>query len=223
MIIVIGASKGLGKRIAKRLANWSDLLVLVGREKSSLELVLKEIELTKKNVVTRVVDISNPEHITAFVNDISKYEEPIRGFINTAAGFYKGNFIDENNDSIDDLLSTTFAGPVRLLSKILKTVRLSDPFDIINITSVGAATNLDSSKSSALHITTKAAAHLFGVVVGRELASKGVRFCNIAPGTFARNGRPGIPEESIVDTIEFIMRLPNEMMVESIIIRPTHI
>lgn len=221
MIVIIGATKGIGRVIAHRFSNRDELLVLSGRDTDSLTSLYKEIKVLKDNVFIEPIDISKPESIDKFIEKLSCYNEPLEGLINTAASFYRGTFFDESQKSIEELLATTFAGPVLLISKVLKHLKLAVPCDIINITSVGAATNLDSSKSSAFHITTKAAIHLFGVITGRELASSGVRFCNIAPGTFARNGRTGIPENSIADTVEFIFNLPPEMYIESIVMRPT--
>lgn len=221
MIIIIGASKGLGKAIADRLSRSEQMLVLAGRTRDSLQKAVEDLHIPQSRVIIEPVDIASVTSVENFVQQLQTANQRVRALIITAAGFYKGPLLEQSEQSIDQVVATTFSGPLRLITRLIKTVPLADPLDIIDVTSVAAATNLDTSRSSVMHVVTKAALHLFGVTSGRELASRGIRICSIAPGTFAKQDRPGIPVATIVDCIEFVIKLPREAWIESLVIRPT--
>ena len=222
MIIIIGASKGLGRTLAKKLSHWQNTLVLTGRNQQQLSAIADEIRETRKGkIFIRQLDLMHSKEVEEFVDFVVGIDEPVRAIVNTVAGYYKGSFINESIQSIDELVRTTFTGPIHLIAKMLQAARRSNPFDIVNITAVSAATNLDTSRSSIMHVTTKAAIHLFGLTAGRELSTAGVRFCSIAPGTFQRHEHLGIPESTIADCVDFVLKCPAEAWVESIVIRLT--
>ena len=117
---------------------------------------------------------------------------PIRALINTAAGFYRGKFYDQSFGSIDRLILANYTGPVLLTSKLLQAGLRSELIDIIHVTNVNSSTTLDSSSSSSMHTSSKAALNIFSRIAGRELVSDGVRLTVLAPGAFARDGRKGV-------------------------------
>ena len=133
----------------------------------------------------------------------------------------KGKFKYQPIESINELLKTNFSNVVYLISQLVRLENLSKPFDIINVTSIAAGTNLDTSRSSSLHISTKSALHNFDKILGRELIEDGIRLTSLAPGTFARKGRIGIEENVICSIIHFLIDLPAQAWIESIDIRPT--
>lgn len=223
--IVLGAGKGLGRTICTRLSGKFKCLILAGRSRENLEITLSQL---KQQVVDpeiefqiRQIDLSNRDSIRTFVTSLKDLAIPIRAFVNTAAGFYKGTFYDQSFDSIDQLLSTNYAGPVLLTSMLLQEDLRDELIDIIHVTNINSSTTLDSTRSSAMHTSSKAALNIFSRVVGRELVNDGVRLTVLAPGTFARNGKEGISEESLAHIVEFLLTLPNDSWIESIDVRPT--
>jgi short-subunit dehydrogenase len=172
MIVIVGASRNLGKVVAQRLASWDEDLVLAGRSDESLKAVANELPLRSERIHIIPFDLGVKEDVDQFVYRLSALKVPLRAMVLTAAGYYKGELLDETSESIDELLHTTFAGPVRLITQTLRTVPFGTPLDIVNITSVAAGTDLNTSRSSVTHVVTKAALHLFGVASGRELVSR---------------------------------------------------
>ena len=223
--IVIGAGKGLGRTICHKLSGKFKCLILAGRSRDNLEVTLSELKGRPANpgteLLIRQVDLTDRDSILAFVESLRNLRIAIRALINTAAGFYKGNFCDQPFDSIDKLISANYTGPVLLTAKLLQEDLKSELIDIIHVTNINSSTTLDSSRSSSMHTSSKAALNVFSRVVGRELVSDGVRLTVLAPGTFARNGREGISEESVANIVEFLLTLPDDAWIESIEVRPT--
>jgi len=223
--IVLGAGKGLGRTICHKLNGKFKCLILAGRSRENMEVTLVELKKQTSSIETDFVispvDLTDRDSILAFVKSLKELPIHIRALINTAAGFYKGKFCDQPIDSMDQLISANYTGPVLLTAKLLQENIRSELIDIIHVTNVNSSTTLDSSRSSAMHTSSKAALNIFSRVVGRELVSEGVRLTVLAPGTFARNGREGISEETIAQIVEFLLTLPGDSWIESIEVRPT--
>lgn len=223
--IILGAGKGLGRTISHRLSSTFKCLILAGRTRENLETTLDELKSLEGNqdVDFRIkqVDLMDYDSIVTFVESLKEVGTPIRALINTAAGFYKGRFYDQPLDSINKLISANYTGPVLLTSKLLQENLRSEVIDIIHVTNINSSTTLDSSRSSSMHTSSKAALNIFSRVLGREVVNDGVRLTILAPGTYARNGREGLSEESIAQIVEFLLSLPNDAWIESIEVRPT--
>jgi short-subunit dehydrogenase len=223
--IILGAGKGLGKTISHKLSRTFKCLILAGRTRENLETTLSELKTTagNKDVDFRIkqVDLTDYDSIATFVESLKEVGLPIRALINTAAGFYKGRFHDQPIDSINKLISANYTGPVLLTSKLIQENLRSEVIDIIHVTNINSSTTLNSSRSSSMHTSSKAALNIFSRVLGREVVSDGVRLTILAPGTYARNGREGISEESLAQIVEFLLLLPNDAWIESIEVRPT--
>ncbi len=223
MYIILGAGSGLGRKIAKKFYEKANTLILAGRSIEHLketEEIFSGFDQNTK-VYVETVDLTQDDSINNFINRLEKYPDKVRCLVNTAAGFYKGLLHEQSMSSIDLLLKTNYAGVVRLMCDLIKSLDHKIPLDIINVTSISSATNLDTSRSSSIHIGTKAALHTMGKVLGRELISEGIRISSVAPGTYSRKGRKGIQEDVIVDIVEFLIDLPKEAWIESIDVRPT--
>lgn len=223
--IILGAGKGLGRTIAYKLSSRFKCMVLAGRTRENLEITLSELKKQECNrdvdFMIRQVDLTEYDSIVQFVESLREVCIPIRALINTAAGFYRGKFYDQPADSINKLISANYVGPVLLTSKLLKENIRSEVIDIIHVTNINSSTTLDSSRSSSMHTCSKAALNIFSRVLGREVAKDGVRLTTLAPGTYARDGRDGVSEESLVRIVEFLLSLPNDAWIESVEVRPT--
>ena len=224
-VIVLGAGKGLGRTICHRLSGRFGCLILAGRSRENLEATVSELRRQAPNLgtesVIRQVELTDRDSILAFVESLKDIAIPARALINTAAGFYRGKFRDQPFDSMERLISANYTGPVLLTAKLLQEDLKGELIDIIHVTNVNSSTTLDSTRSSAMHTSSKAALNIFSRVVGRELVSDGVRLTVLAPGTFARNGREGVSEESIAHIVEFLLTLPKDAWIESVEVRPT--
>lgn len=74
VVIVTGASRGIGRRIANLFAKEGAKLVLVGRDTEQLEMVKKAIEEIGAEAIWIQADVSNPNDITRMVEQtLQKY------------------------------------------------------------------------------------------------------------------------------------------------------
>ncbi|MCH1623961.1 2,4-dienoyl-CoA reductase [Fredinandcohnia quinoae] len=89
VVIVTGASSGMGKYMAKRFASEGAYVVITGRTLEKLEDTKKEIETFKDQVLIVQMDVREHSHVEHMVNETDKAFGRIDYLINNAAG----NFI----------------------------------------------------------------------------------------------------------------------------------
>ena len=78
MIILIGASSGIGLRLINELIQYDDILATYNRKKINIKIKNK-----KNNLIIKKLDISNENNIKKFVNDNSKVLKRVT-FLNLA-------------------------------------------------------------------------------------------------------------------------------------------
>ena len=78
MIILIGASSGIGLRLINELIQYDDILATYNRKKINIKIKNK-----KNNLIIKKLDISNENNIKKFVNDNSKILKRVT-FLNLA-------------------------------------------------------------------------------------------------------------------------------------------
>jgi NAD(P)-dependent dehydrogenase (short-subunit alcohol dehydrogenase family) len=219
-IVVVGGSGKLGQVVSAVLLEQEYGIILMGRNTVKLEEVHSHLGLGG-DIHCVPVDLTNIASVRSACKRLAGLGVVLRGMVNCAAGFYRGPFAAMTDDMVTQLLYANFAGVVLLIKCLLPEMRT--PIDIINITSLGSATTLDASRSSALHITSKAALEIFDSVLGRELAKEGIRVTTVAPGTFAKPGVPGIPLVDIALVVRMLFDLPQSLRVETVALFPNGI
>lgn len=82
--VITGSAQGIGKGIAKRLANDGFAIVLSDMNEEVLQGTVKEFKEKNINVASFVGDVSNPEDQIALVNTAVEHFGSVDVFINNA-------------------------------------------------------------------------------------------------------------------------------------------
>ena len=195
--VVFGGTRGLGRALAQELLSRH-----------------AKVSIVAGHISYFCADLTDSLSLRTLATNLEQVEPPVSVVFLTAADFYKGSFADLSPDKVTHLVMANFTGPVLFARLILPTLQKNAYADIVNVASISSATNLDTSRSSALHIASKAALHTFGTCLGRELASERIRVTTLAPSALAKNGRPGIPLQDLAELAVNIVDLPPTLRVE---------
>jgi NAD(P)-dependent dehydrogenase (short-subunit alcohol dehydrogenase family) len=139
VIIVTGASRGIGKAIALRLARDGGRLVLAARDKAALANVVSEIEAGGGSATSLAADLRSVESPVALVDVALKTYGAIDIVVNNAGATRRGDFFELTEADWQDGFALKFFGAVRLTRAAwphLKKRRGS----VLNIIGVGGRT-----------------------------------------------------------------------------------
>ena len=178
--IVTGASRGIGKEVAKELAE-SGITVIANYNKSEEEAKKLQQELEEKNFKLEIfkADVSKREDVKKLVEyTIEKYGK-IDILINNAGISEYKLFTDETDEDWDKLINTNLYSAFAMSQEVITNMVHNKKGCIINISSIwgivgGSLEVLYSISKAGLDGMTKALA--------KELGPSNIRVNSIAPG-----------------------------------------
>jgi 3-oxoacyl-[acyl-carrier protein] reductase len=179
--LVTGASRGIGREIALRLAEEGAFLVLNCTERGveKAEAVLAEIRGKGGDGMVKAFSVSSPAAVDAAIEEITKVKGAINILVNNAGIARDNLFMRMKEDEWDDTLNTNLKGAAFCARAVTRPMMKAREGVIINISSVvGQMGNAGQAAYSA------SKAGLFGLTktLAKELASRNIRVNAVAPG-----------------------------------------
>ena len=177
--VVTGASRGLGRAIALKLAEEGMDVAIVARSKSLLETVQREIEAKGRRVLVHVADLREPAAAPAAIAAVTARFGKLDLLVNNAGATRRGDFLELTDEDWADGYALKFFGAMRMARAAWPHLKHSHGA-IVNIAGVGGRTGsseftIGGSVNAALALLTKALAD-------RGVAD-GVRVNAIHPGS----------------------------------------
>ena len=114
-IIITGASSGIGKSCARKLAAEGARLILVGRD----EKALSEVVPADNPRIYRC-DVTEEVEVTQLFSQLKQQEKEINGWVLAAGTHSLRPLMMESTDSLKHLLSVNYIGSIGLLGIALK-------------------------------------------------------------------------------------------------------
>ena len=112
VIIITGASSGIGKALAFALAKKGNKLVLAGRNKEKLNAVLHKINEVNISTISIVTDVCKKEDCKNLINKCITEFGRIDVLINNAGISMRALFNESDLEVIDKVMNTNFWGTV---------------------------------------------------------------------------------------------------------------
>ena len=113
--IILGATGGIGRQLAKELARSLDHLVLVGRDADKLSQVQKELTGSKARLSILTLDMLDQVALEAFVENLDADL-----LVNCAGLSYFSRGSDLDSASEQDLWQVNYHVPVQLIKQLVK-------------------------------------------------------------------------------------------------------
>ena len=177
--IVTGASKGIGKAIAKIFAQAGTHVVCVSRTKDDLNILKKEILNDGGSVSIYSCDVSNFDEVEGLIRNTVEEFSKIDIIVNNAGITRDGLIMRMNEENWDDVINTNLKSCFNLTKAVSKIFLSQKHGSIINITSVvGIKGNAGQSNYAA----SKAGIIGFTKSIALELGGRNIRCNGVAPG-----------------------------------------
>jgi len=170
--IVTGASRGIGRAIAMRLAKDGALVILCARDEEKLNEAVREIDEAGGIATSIPLDLRMPENPARLVDFAMEVDQGIDIVVNNAGATKRGGFLELSDDDWADGFALKFFGAVRLTRAAWPHLKASRG-SVVNISGGGGRTPgaefaIGGSVNAAMQSFTKATAEL-GIADGVQV------------------------------------------------------
>lgn len=181
--VVTGASSGIGRAYAERLAAKGMDLVLVARRAERLDELKRDLEAHDVSVQTVVADLSRAEDIARLMTDLETISVEL--LVNNAALAHYMPFAQLPTDRARELVDLNVLAPVLLTKAVIPAMVKQGRGSVINVASLLAfsgAARAPHLPNRAVYAASKAFLVTFTEILAGELAGTGVTVQVVCPG-----------------------------------------
>jgi 3-oxoacyl-[acyl-carrier protein] reductase len=177
--LVTGASQGIGRAVALRLAQDGAAVALAARNEEKLKAVAAEIASAGGSAEVFVLDMASEESIKATAKAVLAHFGKLDVLVNNAGITRDNLLLRMKRADWDDVLQTNLTGAFLLTQAVMGSMIRARSGRIINISSVVGRMG---QAGQANYAASKAALIGFTKSLAREIASRGVTANVVAPG-----------------------------------------
>jgi short-subunit dehydrogenase len=136
VVLITGASSGIGKALALGIADKNVQLILAARRMEELKSLQAACEQKGANCFCLFIDVASPKSIAAFVSKVTNQFSQIDVLINNA-GISQRSQAEETGLEVDRrIMEVNFFGPVNLAKSLWQLLTKSGHANIVLISSV---------------------------------------------------------------------------------------
>ncbi|MCM2255936.1 MAG: 3-oxoacyl-[acyl-carrier-protein] reductase [Vicinamibacteria bacterium] len=179
VVLVTGASRGIGRAIARAVAAEGAVVVLAARDEAKLAEVRAEIEAAGGKAATLALDVAKRESVEAAFAALLAAHGRIDGLVNNAGVTRDGLLLRMKDDDWEAPLRTNLTGAFLCTQAAIKPMLKQRAGRIVNIASVVGMTG---NAGQANYAASKAGLIGFTKSVAREVASRGITCNAVTPG-----------------------------------------
>jgi len=205
--IVTGGSKGLGKVIAKQLAQEGASVVINGRDMNALEEATHEIRQEGVRITAIQADVSKSGDVKAMIDKVVEDYGRIDILINNAAVFAESvRIMDLEEEEWDRLMTTNLKGVFLCAKAVIKQMIKQKSGKIVNMTSFTGKTgrvvySTFGGPTKAHYCASKAGIISLTKSLAYELAPHNINVNGVAAGSVAPEGTPEEKKEMIIPLV----------------------
>ncbi|MBN9190594.1 MAG: SDR family oxidoreductase [Microbacterium sp.] len=231
-VLIAGAAGGVGRAVALAAASDGATVLLLGRDRHSLDAVRAEVAEDRGTAHIAVADATSAAEVDDAVEALRRDAGGIDVVVNAVGLNLKARRLDEVDEAgWRSLLDTNLTAAFLLTRAVLPGFRAGGGGLLIHISSVAA---LVPDMSGSAYQASKAGLAALARATALETGSDGVRVTTISPGLidtgFIRHRpTPPSPEElagalrpeDVADMCLAVIRLPVRATVSEVVMRPT--
>ena len=238
VVIITGASSGIGEKTARKLSAEGAITVLVARRKERIDALTQEINSSGGSAMAIVADITDNEVCKSVINQVKDRYGKIDVLVNNAGVMLIGQWNEASVEEWESMVKVNLLGLMYMTHAALPEMNKNGTGHIVNVSSVSGRTT---KPGSSAYNSTKWGVNAFTDAIRQELSQSksGIRTTLIEPGAveteLINHNRPEIRErlsknyvnmvrlqpEDIADAIAYAISRPARVSINEMLIRPT--
>ena len=233
VVLITGASSGIGAGIARELARAGATVVLGARRTDRLDMLVEEIHAAGGKAVARRLDVTDRNDVAAFAEAARQQFGRVDVIVNNAGIMPLSPMASMKVDEWDRMVDVNIKGVLHGIAAVLPEMTARGSGHIINIASIGA---LSVSPTAAVYCATKYAVR--AISDGLRQEREDIRVTCIHPGVVeselaetitdpvAAKGMKSfraiaLKPDAIGRAVRFAIEQPSDVDVSEIVVRPT--
>lgn len=233
VVLITGASSGIGEAVAKMLAERGAHVVLGARRVDRLEALALRIQAAGGSVRIRALDVTQRDDMQAFADFATAEFGRVDVIVNNAGVMPLSALNARKVDEWDRMIDVNIRGVLHGIAAVLPGMEAQGFGQVINISSIGG---LAVSPTAAVYCATKYAVR--AISDGLRQETDKIRVTVVCPGVVeseladtisdeaARKGmqefrRIAIQPDAIARAIVYAVEQPDDVDVSELVVRPT--
>jgi NADP-dependent 3-hydroxy acid dehydrogenase YdfG len=180
IVVVTGASQGIGAAIARHFAAEGARVVITARNKQRLERVASTLRLTPKNYLVIAADITSRSGMTKIVDGAVRKFGRIDIFVNNAGVGIHKPLIETTEKEFDIIFDTNLKAIYYSFLVLLPLMKEQGGGQIINISSGAGRIGVP---GLAAYSSSKAALNAFSEAVAGEVRNDNIKISVLSPAS----------------------------------------
>ncbi len=220
VVIITGASSGIGAACARLLAQQGCKLTLAARRVDDMRALADQLEA---ECLVVQADMTAPEDISNMVERTLERFGRIDVMLANAGVYIPGQFAEGDIEQLTRMLALNVDGVLRCAHAVIPAMKAQGGGDIIVTSSIAGTTDI---VGEPVYSASKNAVQTFVHTVRRQLAGAGIRVMSLAPGPVANPMQQLYETEEIRRAVERQSHLSSEDCAEAVLFmlsRPRHV
>ena len=234
IILITGATSGIGRALAIRFAAMGARLILCGRREEKLEILLQELG---KNHHFLIFDVRDKKAVFKAINNLPKTYKKIDLLINNAGNAHGMDPVQTADlDDWDAMIDSNVKGLMYVTKAVLPAMTAVGKGQIINLGSIAAKQVYP---NGSVYCSSKAAVDFFTRGLRIDLNPLGIRVGAIHPGLVETEfsdvrfkgdqerskkvyeGMQALSADEVADAIIYMAQVPEKVNIADLVILPT--
>lgn len=180
VVVVTGASQGIGAAIARHFALEGTRLALIARNREKLETVANDLPLPRKEILVLPTDMRNASAVRIAVQSVRDSFGGIDIFINNAGVGINKPVVELSEEEFDTIFETNVKAVFHTFRELIPLFQKQGGGQIINISSGAARIG---APGLAAYAASKAALNILSESVAGEVRNDNIKISVLSPAS----------------------------------------